>query len=129
MFQMLGYAPCKMCIWQRYPHVIAIAVGVSALLLKQSWMAALGALSMLATAGIGFYHVGVEKGWWEGPSTCSAGSIDDLSPDALLDQIMNAPLVRCDDIAWELLGVSMAGWNVLVSLALMTVWIAALRLR
>lgn len=129
LFQMLGYAPCKMCIWQRYPHVIAVGIGAAALLLKQKWMAALGAMATATTAGIGFYHVGVEQDWWQGPTTCSSGSIDNLSPDALLDQIMNAPLVRCDEIPWELFGISMAGWNALLSFCLMSVWVLAMRLR
>lgn len=129
-FQHLGgLAPCKMCIWQRYPHVAAIALGALALFLPLHALIALGALAALATAGIGAYHVGVEQGWWEGPSSCSAGVIDTLDPDALFDQIMAAPLVRCDEIAWQFAGLSMAGWNMVISLMLGALWIAALRTR
>jgi disulfide bond formation protein DsbB len=122
-----GLAPCKLCIWQRYPHVAAIAIAPLALVLGQRWLLLAGAAALLATAGIGAYHVGVEQGWWEGPSTCSSTPIGGLSADALLDQIMNAPLVRCDEIAWSLLGVSMAGWNALVSVTLALLWIEAFR--
>ena len=129
-FQHLGgLAPCKMCIWQRYPHVVAIALGALALFVPLPALLALGALAALATAGVGAYHVGVEQGWWEGPSSCSAGSIDALDPDALFDQIMAAPLVRCDEIAWQFAGLSMAGWNMVISLMLAVFWIAALRTR
>lgn len=129
-FQHLGgLAPCKLCLWQRYPHAIAIALGVLALALPRSGLIGLGALSAATTGGIGAYHVGVEQGWWEGPTTCTAGPIGGLSTDALMDQILNAPLIRCDDIPWELMGVSMAGWNALVSFGLVLIWLAALRAR
>ncbi|WP_299958960.1 disulfide bond formation protein B [uncultured Roseobacter sp.] len=127
-FQHLGgLPPCKLCIWQRYPHVIAIAVGLIALRVQSGVLIVLGALAALATAGVGAFHVGVEQGWWEGPTTCTSGPVGGLSADALLDQIMTAPLVRCDDIAWEMLGISMAGWNALLSLGLVALWLTALR--
>ncbi|WP_299653405.1 disulfide bond formation protein B [uncultured Tateyamaria sp.] len=127
VFQALGYAPCKMCIWQRYPHAVAIALGALALFVPLPALIALGALAALTTAAIGGYHVGVEQGWWQGPTSCSAGAVDSIDPDALFDQIMAAPLIRCDEIAWQLAGLSMAGWNMVISLALAAIWIAALR--
>ncbi|MFZ5961524.1 disulfide bond formation protein B [Thalassococcus sp. BH17M4-6] len=127
-FQYLGgLPPCKLCYWQRYPHIAAIAIGGLALATGLRALPWLGALATLATAGVGLYHTGVERGWWDGPSTCTSGSIDGLSTDALLDQIMGAPLIRCDEVAWQLLSLSMASWNMLVSLALCAVWIAAAR--
>ncbi len=127
-FQHLGgLAPCKMCIWQRYPHVIAILIGVLALFIPLPALLALGALAALTTAMIGGYHVGVEQGWWQGPTSCSSGAVDSVDATALFDQIMAAPLVRCDDIAWQMLGLSMAGWNMVISLALAALWIAAWR--
>jgi disulfide bond formation protein DsbB len=127
VFQALGYAPCPMCIWQRYPHVVAIFVGVLALILPGRILPVLGALAALTTAGIGLFHTGVERQWWEGPSTCTSQPIGDLSTDELLDQIMNAPLVRCDEVAWSLMGLSMASWNALISVGLAIIWIVALR--
>ncbi|SHH75571.1 Disulfide bond formation protein DsbB [Marivita hallyeonensis] len=127
-FQYLGgLPPCKLCIWQRYPHVIAIGIGLIALRFGNALLAWLGALAAFATAAIGGYHTGVERGWWEGPTTCSAGPIGGLSTDELFDQIMNAPLVRCDEVPWELFSLSMASWNMIVSLGLMALWIAAAR--
>ncbi len=122
-----GMAPCKLCIWQRYPHVIAIAVGVVALAIPRAGLIVLGALAACATGGVGVYHAGVEQGWWDGPSTCSSGPIGGISADELLAQIMQAPLVRCDEIPWEMLGLSMAGWNAVVSFGLAALWLMALR--
>lgn len=127
-FQHLGgMAPCKLCIWQRYPHAVAVALGAAALIVPLPALLALGALAALATAGVGLYHVGVEQGWWEGPTSCTAGSVSDMDASALFDQIMAAPLIRCDDIAWQLAGLSMAGWNIVISLGLAGIWLAALR--
>jgi len=126
-FQALGYPPCKMCIWQRYPHVVATGLGLVAYFVPVPALLALGALAALTTAGVGLYHVGVEQRWWEGPSTCTSGDIGGLSPQDLMAQIMDAPLVRCDEIAWSLAGISMAGWNAILSLALAGVWVYAIR--
>ncbi len=125
-----GLAPCKMCIWQRYPHGVAVVVGLVALALPaQRLLPILGAVAASVTAGIGMYHAGVEQGWWQGPSSCTSSDISGLSPQQLMDQIMAAPLVRCDDIPWELFGISMAGWNALLSAGLVLVWVAAWRQR
>ena len=127
-FQHLGgLAPCKMCIWQRFPHVIAIALGALFFFVPSSILLGLGALAALTTAGIGAYHVGVEQKWWEGPATCTGGDVSTLNADDLFNQIMAAPLVRCDDIAWSLGGISMAGWNAIISLLLAAFWITAIK--
>ena len=129
-FQHLGgLAPCKLCIWQRYPHALAAILGLAALALPGRALPLLGALAAVTTAGIGAFHVGVEQGWWPGPSTCSSGPISGLSAEELMDQIMSAPLVRCDDIPWQMLGISMAGWNALISLGLAGLWLMAARAR
>ena len=129
-FQYLGgLAPCKMCIWQRYPHAVAIMIGAIAVFVPLPALLALGALAAVTTAGIGGYHVGVEQGWWQGPTSCTGAAVGELDATALFDQIMAAPLVRCDDIAWQFAGLSMAGWNMVISLALAGLWLAALRAR
>jgi disulfide bond formation protein DsbB len=123
-----GLAPCQLCLWQRWPHAAAILIGIIALATGWRGLAWLGALAALATAGIGIFHVGVEQHWWEGLATCTAGSISGISASDLLNPTVDvAPVVRCDEIAWQMLGVSMAGWNVLVSLALAVVWVKAAR--
>lgn len=125
VFQSLGYIPCPMCLWQRYPHAIAIGIGLLALFLPGRILPVFGALAALVTGGIGIFHTGVERNWWEGPSTCTSQSIGGLSPEDLLDQIMNAPLVRCDEVAWALAGLSMASWNAVLSFGLAAVWMMA----
>ncbi|MEO0371268.1 MAG: disulfide bond formation protein B [Pseudomonadota bacterium] len=125
LFQALGYAPCPMCLWQRYPHAIAIGIGALAFFLPGRMLPLLGAAAALVTSGIGVFHTGVERGWWEGPSTCSSQPIGGLSSEDLLDQIMNAPLVRCDEVAWALGGLSMASWNAILSFGLAMIWILA----
>ena len=128
-FQLAGYPPCKLCIWQRWPHGVAIAAGALALWTGWRVWVALGGVAALTTAGVGVYHAGVERGWWEGPTTCTAADIGGLTPEQLMEQIMAAPLVRCDDVVWSFLGISMAGWNALLSLALAAVWTLALARR
>ena len=131
-----GLHPCDMCWWQRYGHLAALAFALGALLLGSRlpdkgrslvWLAALG---IAASGLIGAYHAGVEAKVFEGftqcTSTASAESTDDL-----LKQIMNAPLTRCDQIQFEFLGISMAGWNAIISLvfALTIAWLSLRRPR
>ncbi len=122
-----GLPPCKLCYWQRYPHVAALLIAGLAMALGGRLLALAGAAAALATAGVGLYHTGVERGWWEGPNTCTAQGADGLSTDALFDQIMSAPLVRCDEVPWALFDLSMASWNALASLALAALWLMAAR--
>ena len=127
-FQHLGgLAPCKLCIWQRWPHGAAILLGLLALFLPGPILPLLGLLAALATAGVGLYHTGVERGWWEGPTTCTSAPVGNLTPAELMDHIMNAPLVRCDDVPWQLFNLSMASWNMLLSLGLAAIWLTAMR--
>lgn len=124
----VGLAPCELCIWQRWPHAIAFVLGVIAWVMPSVWVMALGAATMTVSVGLGVYHTGVERAWWPGPDTCSGtGSISALSPEQLLDQILAAPVVRCTDVAWEMLGLSMASWNAIASLGLVALWVLALR--
>ena len=127
-FQHLGgMPPCKLCIWQRWPHVIAIAIGLLVLLVPNRLLMYLGALAAASTAVIGIYHSGVEWGFWEGPASCSSTGVSGLSTQELMDQIMAAPLVRCDEIPWQMLGLSMAGWNAVIAIGLMFIWLKAAR--
>ena len=128
-FQHLGgLAPCEMCIWQRWPHAAAIVLGAAALAMPglRARIAVLGAAVMTVSAGLALLHTGVERKWWEGITECSVAQ-GDMSVDALLDAILAAPVVRCDQVAWDLAGLSMASWNGLLSLVLMGLWIGAAR--
>lgn len=126
-----GLAPCALCITQRWPHAAAVVIGVIILLLARGTFARLlipaGAIAAAVSGAYGFYHTGVERGWFAGPDTCTGGSVAGVSTDDLLEQIMAAPLVKCDEVAWQMLGLSMASWNAVASFALVVVWLMALR--
>lgn len=113
-----GLAPCEMCFWQRWPHLAAIGLGLLALLLRRQplrrALVMLAGLAILLAAVLGLFHAGVERQWWQGPTTCSAPPGAASGQDMLAD-ILSAPMVRCDAIPWEWLGLSLAGWNALLS--------------
>lgn len=122
-FQYLGGVwPCEMCQWQRWPHFGAIAVGFGggALLLTGTidkraapWIAGLAALLIAISGAIGVYHAGVEWKIFAGPTACT-GPVFQLTGGPL---DLNAPTVRCDVAAWRLFGISLAGYNAIVSLS------------
>ncbi|MCA3446205.1 MAG: disulfide bond formation protein B [Rhodobacter sp.] len=125
-----GLAPCHLCLLQRWPHAAAVGIGLLALAIPGRLLPLAGAAAALTTAGIGLYHTGVERLWWAGPTSCSAGSIAGIDVKDLLDPtIVVAPVVRCDEVAWQMLGLSMASWNGVVSLGLMLIWLLAARSR
>ncbi len=113
-----GLAPCELCIWQRWPHGVAIVLALLALVLPKAarrpllWLAA---LAVLTSGGIGVFHVGVEQHWWEGLTRC-AGADFSASGGGLSQDIFAAPIIRCDAIAWSLFGISMAGYNAILSI-------------
>ncbi len=114
--------PCEMCMWQRYPHAVAAIMGIGGFLLVRgkvlppsagAAIAVLAALSIAISGAIGVYHAGVEWHWWPGPQACtgtgfhySGGPLD-----------LNAPIVLCDHAAWRLFGLSLAGYNAILSFA------------
>jgi disulfide bond formation protein DsbB len=129
-FQALGYAPCKMCLWQRWPHAAAVAIGALVLVLGPlTLLGVAGLLSALTTAAIGVYHTGVERDYWEGPSSCTgdANALSGLSGADLLSTDAPNTIVMCDEVAWAFAGLSMASWNVVISLILAYIWVLALR--
>jgi len=122
-----GLAPCRMCIWQRWAHVAVIGaafIGLTALPPRIGL--GLTLLAALASAGIAGYHAGVEWQLWAGPSGCTAGLGSGASAADLVDQLLATPVVRCDDVPWSLFGLSMAGWNSLISLDISAVAILAM---
>lgn len=121
-FQYLGgLQPCALCLYQRWPWWAAIALGAAALFLRGRAMGlVLGLLAsavVLGGAGIAAFHVGVEQHWWPGLASCGGVSDAPMTLEALKRQIMSAPVVRCDEIPWSLFGISMAGYNALLSFA------------
>ncbi|MCQ0969663.1 disulfide bond formation protein B [Paracoccus sp. TK19116] len=131
-FQAAGYAPCELCILQRWPHVLAIVAGIAVWRLgARRWLLWLGLLGAAGAVAIATYHSGVEWGWWQGPTACSGGvgNLTQLSTEDLMKQLQAAPVVRCDEPALKILGVTMANMNALASAVLALIWIAALRMR
>ena len=108
-----GLFPCEMCWWQRYPHFAAVGLALLSTVLSPSrvWIA-LAALAILVSGLIGGFHAGVEYGWWEGLTACANTA---ASGGDALQAILDAPLVRCDQAPWSMFGISLAGWNFLVS--------------
>jgi len=111
-----GLYPCEMCIWQRWPHLAAILLAAAALMVRAKGMATAlviaATMAILISGLIGGFHAGVEYDWWEGLTSCSTNL---PAGGDLLDSIMNAPLVRCDVAPWTLFGISLAGFNFLLS--------------
>jgi disulfide bond formation protein DsbB len=112
-----GLIPCEMCWWQRYAHFAAIPLALLALAVPRQRRAfvLLAAAAITASGVIGAYHAGVEAGIFEGLTTCTSTVTGATNAD-LLKAILAAPMVRCDQVQWSLFGVSLAGWNALVSL-------------
>ncbi|MBM3528576.1 MAG: disulfide bond formation protein B [Alphaproteobacteria bacterium] len=125
----LGLPPCPLCLEQRYPYYFAIPLaalvmlGVSVGSSRKVQVAALAAiaLAMLYNAGLGAYHSGVEWKWWAGPQSCGAGAADIRGGGNLLQQLQQTRVIRCDEAPWRFLGLSLAGYNVLISLAIAAV--------
>ena len=121
----LGLPPCPLCLEQRVAYYISIPLaamimlGVSVGASRKVLILALLAIAaaMLWNAGLGVYHSGVEWHWWQGPQDCS-GAIPNFSGGSLLEQMQKTRVIRCDEAAWRFLGLSLAGYNVLISLAL-----------
>jgi len=128
----VGLPPCEMCYWQRWPHMVSIAAGLLAFASlfspRLTLILLLAAIAALAvTAAIGVYHAGVEYQWWAGPQACSGSVPAGLSAEELKKYLFGAKMVRCDQTAWSMAGISMAGWNAILSgvLAILLAWAAA----
>jgi disulfide bond formation protein DsbB len=115
--------PCELCMWQRWPHVAAAVVGLGGPLLIRfglaergtAWsIAALAALLVAISGAVGVYHAGIEWHWWPGPQSCTGAAFQYAGGH--LD--LNTPVVMCDRAAWRLFGISLAGYNALISFAL-----------
>ncbi len=123
----MGLPPCPLCLEQRYayyfsiPLALLVLLGVSHGASGRVLVAALTviALGMLWNAALGAYHAGVEWKFWEGPRDCSGGGLGSLgTAGGLLEKLKDIRVVRCDEIPWSFLGISLAGYNALISFAL-----------
>ncbi len=120
-----GLYPCEMCWWQRYAHFAALGIALVSLVLapRRLWVAGAG-LAIIVAGLIGGFHAGVEYGWWEGITACANTA---SGGGSALENIMNAPLIRCDVAPWDLWGISLAGWNFLISTSsgILALWLLA----
>ena len=122
----LEILPCPLCLEQRYAYYLAIPLGALTALAARSGaprpllLAGLAvlALATLANAGLGTYHAGVEWGFWKGPTDCSGPVVNLGSASDLLSRLDTVKVIRCDEVQWRFLGLSLAGYNVLISLAM-----------
>jgi disulfide bond formation protein DsbB len=131
LFQYVGgLQPCELCLYQRWPYYGVILLTLIALILGQRAVTlavlAVAAVAFAAGTVLAFYHVGVEQHWFAGPISCSGAPVTGASIADLKAQLLARPPVRCDEIPWSLFGISLAGWNVLASLALAAFCVASL---
>ena len=129
LFQYVGgLAPCSLCIWQRWPHLAVIVMAFIGLRgIMPRGMLWLTFIAGSISAGLGSYHAGIEYGFWAGPAGCSANLALDGDIKTLTQQLLITPLARCDEAPWSFFGLSMAGWNALISLDIIAVALISLR--
>ena len=129
LFQYVGgLAPCSLCIWQRWPHLAVIVVAFIGLRgIMPRGMLWLTFIAGSISAGLGGYHAGIEYGFWTGPAGCTANLALDGDIKTLTQQLLITPLERCDEAPWSFFGLSMAGWNALISLDIIAVALISLR--
>ncbi len=114
-----GLFPCEMCLYQRVPYaLVAVLAAIAMFWPRHRLLMKIAIVAWLVGAGLASYHVGIEQGWWDSATGCTAGTPAGASLDDLRAVIMNSPIVSCADVGASLLGVSMAGWNVVASLGL-----------
>jgi disulfide bond formation protein DsbB len=117
-----GLLPCELCLKERWPWAIAIVVAFVAMMVGSRpalpWVAALLAAVFAVSSGLAFYHVGVEQRWFAGPSVCAEAAGTPTTLAALKAELAHQQPVRCDEPAWSLFGVSLAGWNLVASLVM-----------
>lgn len=119
--QFFGHlVPCEMCMWQRYPHYAAIGVAILAFVVPDRRatyaLVAIAALLIGASGVIGVLHAGVEYKWWPGFTPCTAAFKPGATGMEMIEMLRHAPLVRCDTAQWTLFGISLAGFNAILSI-------------
>jgi disulfide bond formation protein DsbB len=136
IFERFGYAPCPLCLQERYAYYFAVPALVAAFFAARAEsftltriLLALTALGFLINAGVGIYHSGIEWKWWEGPASCAGGVPVEWGEGGVAGSIERATVVSCSEASWRMLGLSFAGWNAVISalLAGIAAWGAAKR--
>jgi disulfide bond formation protein DsbB len=125
-----GLAPCELCLLQRWPWAVAIVISFVATMVGSRpalpWVALLLAVVFTVSDGFAAYHVAVEQHWVQGPTACSGAATAADTLEALKAQLLRQQPVRCDEVAWSLWGISLAGWNLIGSVVMLSCCIAVL---
>ena len=124
----LGYQPCALCLWQRWPYYLGIPLAAFAALTGRRDVLHLVALLFAGNALLGLYHAGVEWKFWPGPTSCSGGAAA-VGSGNLLQDLRHIRIVPCDAAAWRFLGLSFAGWNMVICAGLAALAAYGLRKR
>ena len=122
-----GFAPCSLCLIQRYPHILVTITSVWLIFFRTQnvFLYPVNTLIMALSIILASYHVGVEQSIFQGPQSCSSSNlslVSEKSAEALLKEILNTSVVRCNEVTWSFMGLSMATWNLILSIALFTGW-------
>ena len=122
-----GFAPCSLCLIQRYPHMLVAITSVWLIFFRTHnfFLYPVNTLVMALSIILAFYHVGVEQSIFQGPQSCSSSNlslVSEKSTEALLKEILNTSVVRCNEVTWSFKRLSMASWNLIISIALFIGW-------
>ncbi len=122
-----GFTPCSLCLVQRYPHILVAITSIWLVFFRKHnlFIYPLNTLVMAFSIILSSYHVGVEQGIFLGPQSCSSSNLSSMSEksaEALLIDILNTSVVRCNEITWTFMRLSMASWNLIMSIALFIGW-------
>ena len=122
-----GFTPCSLCLIQRYPHMLVAITSIWLVFFRTHnlFMYPLNTLIMAFSIILASYHVGVEQGVFQGPQSCSSSnlsSVGEKSAEALLIDLLNTSVVRCNEVTWSFMRLSMASWNLIISIALFVGW-------
>ncbi len=122
-----GFAPCSLCLIQRYPHMLISITSVWLIFFRTHnfFLYPVNTLVMALSIILASYHVGVEQSFFQGPQSCSSSNlslVSEKSAETLLKEILNTSVVRCNEVIWSFMGLSMATWNLILSIALFIGW-------
>ena len=122
-----GFTPCSLCMIQRYPHMLVAITSIWLVFFRTHnlFMYPLNTLIMALSIILASYHVGVEQGIFQGPQSCSSSNlstVSEKSAEALLIDLLNTSVVRCNEVTWSFMRLSMASWNLIISIALFVGW-------
>ena len=121
------FAPCSLCLIQRYPHMFVAITSVWLIFFRTHnvFLYPVNTLVMALSIILASYHVGVEQSIFQGPQSCSSSNLsfmNEKSAEALLKEILNTSVIRCNEVKWAFVGLSMATWNLILSIALFIGW-------